>query len=50
MLGGEADDGILLVKSGTDFRELSVFDLELDAPREGAIRRRTINHIKGKFA
>ena len=49
--GSEGDKGdVLVVKSGTDFRELTLIDLELeDVPRttHGAVRRKLIKSIKG---
>ncbi|CCO28936.1 Trifunctional nucleotide phosphoesterase protein YfkN Includes: RecName: Full=2',3'-cyclic-nucleotide 2'-phosphodiesterase/3'-nucleotidase [Rhizoctonia solani AG-1 IB] len=38
-LGSEEDDGVFLVKSGTDFRDLSELTLELEDTPEGSIRR-----------
>ena len=51
-LGSEGDKGdILVVKSGTDFRDLTSIDLELvDVQAEttnGAVRRKLIKSIKG---
>ncbi|KAG8906831.1 hypothetical protein FRB99_006006 [Tulasnella sp. 403] len=47
-LGAEDDDGLLIVKSGTDFRDLSSLEVELiDAP-EGSVRRKVVKSIKGK--
>ena len=50
-LGSEGDKGdVLIVKSGTDFRELTSIDLELeDVPEttEGAVRRKLIKSITG---
>ncbi|KAG8973341.1 hypothetical protein FRC05_008885 [Tulasnella sp. 425] len=47
-LGAEADDGLLIVKSGTDFRDLSSMVVELvDAP-EGSARRKLVKSVKGK--
>ncbi|KAG8923519.1 hypothetical protein FRC00_006159 [Tulasnella sp. 408] len=47
-LGAEADDGLLIVKSGTDFRDLSSMTVELvDAP-EGSARRKLVKFVKGK--
>lgn len=49
VLGAEADRGdVLVIKSGTDFRDLSEFALELvDAP-PGGVRRKAIAAIRGK--
>ena len=50
-LGSEGDKGdVLVIKSGTDFRELTSIDLELeDVPEtaEGAVRRKLIKSIEG---
>ena len=50
-LGSEGDKGdVLVIKSGTDFRELTSIDLELeDVPETGtgAVRRKLIKSIKG---
>ncbi|KIO34287.1 hypothetical protein M407DRAFT_16826 [Tulasnella calospora MUT 4182] len=47
-LGAEADDGLLIIKSGTDFRDLSSMTVELvDAP-EGSARRKLVKSVKGK--
>ncbi|KAH9853979.1 Metallo-dependent phosphatase [Lenzites betulinus] len=49
VLGGEEDHGdILVVKSGTDFRDLSEITLELANTPEGSVRRKVIKTIKGK--
>ncbi|EIN07679.1 Metallo-dependent phosphatase [Punctularia strigosozonata HHB-11173 SS5] len=49
VLGAEADKGdVLVVKSGTDFRDLSEFELELEDMPEGSVRRKVIKSIKGK--
>ena len=48
MLGAEADEGdVLIVKSGTDFRDLSEFTLELEDTPEGSVRRKLIKSIHG---
>lgn len=48
VLGAEEDHGdVLVVKSGTDFRDLSEFSLELQDTPEGSIRRKVIRTIKG---
>jgi 5'-nucleotidase len=50
-LGSEGDGGeVLVIKSGTDFRDLTAIDLELeDVPTTtgGAVRRKLIKSIKG---
>ncbi|KAI1790780.1 Metallo-dependent phosphatase [Ganoderma leucocontextum] len=49
VLGGEQDHGdILVIKSGTDFRDVSELELELANTPEGSIRRKIIKTIKGK--
>ncbi|KAI0670630.1 Metallo-dependent phosphatase [Trametes maxima] len=49
VLGAEQDQGdILLVKSGTDFRDLSEVILELADTAEGSVRRKVIQTIRGK--
>jgi hypothetical protein len=40
---------VLIVKSGTDFRELSEVTLELKDAVEGSIRRKIINKVSGTF-
>ncbi|KAI0818817.1 Metallo-dependent phosphatase [Irpex lacteus] len=48
VLGAEKDEGdILIVKSGTDFRDLSEFTLELEDTPAGSVRRKLIKSIKG---
>jgi 5'-nucleotidase len=47
-LGAEKDDGILLIKSGTDFRDLSEIKLELKDSPEGSIRKKYIASIQGR--
>ncbi|KAH7107747.1 Metallo-dependent phosphatase [Auriculariales sp. MPI-PUGE-AT-0066] len=47
MLGAEKDDGVLLVKSGTDFHDLSELTLELvDSPE--TIRKKIVKSVTGK--
>ena len=50
-LGSEGDKGdVLVVKSGTDFRDLTSIDLELEDVSEtthGAVRRKLVKSIKG---
>lgn len=52
VLGGEDDKGdVLIVKSGTDFRDLSELVLNIeDATQEGAIRKKVIRNITGLYA
>ena len=48
-LGAEEDHGdVLIVKSGTDFRELSEIILSLSDTPEGSIRKKVISKITGK--
>ncbi|EPQ58734.1 hypothetical protein GLOTRDRAFT_104166 [Gloeophyllum trabeum ATCC 11539] len=49
VLGADEDRGdILVVKSGTDFRDLSEFELELVDTPSGSVRRKVISSIKGR--
>jgi 5'-nucleotidase len=51
VLGGEEDHGdVLVVKSGTDFRDLSEFTLELEDTPAASVRRKLIKRISGKFS
>lgn len=51
VLGAEKDEGdTLVVKSGTDFRDLSEFTLELQDAPEGSVRRKTIKSIRGMMS
>lgn len=49
VLGGEDDKGdVLIVKSGTDFRDLSELMLDIeDVMEEGVIRNKVIRKITG---
>lgn len=48
VLGAEEDNGdVLIVKSGTDFRDLSEFTLELEDTPEGSVRKKLIRSIRG---
>jgi 2',3'-cyclic-nucleotide 2'-phosphodiesterase (5'-nucleotidase family) len=50
-LGAEADNGnILVIKSGTDFRDLSEISLELEDTQVGdnVVRRKIIKKITGR--
>ncbi len=48
VLGAEADEGdVLIVKSGTDFRDLSEFTLELEDTPEGSVRKKLVKSIRG---
>ncbi|KDQ06600.1 hypothetical protein BOTBODRAFT_39511 [Botryobasidium botryosum FD-172 SS1] len=48
VLGAEEDDGVRVVKSGTDFREFSEMSLELIDTPPASVRRKVIKTIKGK--
>lgn len=49
VLGAEDDKGdVLVVKSGTDFRDLSEILLKLKDTPEGSIRKKLISRITGK--
>ncbi|KZS99021.1 Metallo-dependent phosphatase [Sistotremastrum niveocremeum HHB9708] len=48
VLGAEADDGVLVIKSGTDFRDLSVMNIELVQTAPGSVRSFVIQAIKGE--
>ncbi|KAK7440247.1 hypothetical protein VKT23_017188 [Stygiomarasmius scandens] len=48
-MGAEEDQGdILVVKSGTDFRDLSEIELELETTPEGSVRKKVITKITGR--
>jgi 5'-nucleotidase len=47
-LGAEEDDGVLVIKSGTDFRDLSEIRLDIEESPQGSIRKRFISSIKGE--
>ena len=48
VLGAENDDGdVLIVKSGTDFRDLSEFTIELEDTPKGSVRKKLIKGING---
>ncbi|KAI0256509.1 Metallo-dependent phosphatase [Lactifluus subvellereus] len=49
VLGAEEDDGdALVIKSGTDFRDLSEILLDLQDTPEGSVRKKLISRITGK--
>ena len=51
VLGGEEDHGdVLVVKSGTDFRDLSECTLELADTPDGSVRRKVIREIRGQYS
>lgn len=47
VLGAEEDDGVIVVKSGTDFRDLSEIQLDLEDSPDGSVRKRFISKVKG---
>lgn len=48
-IGSEGDNGdILVVKSGTDFRELSELTLELEDTSPGSVRKKVIKAVHGE--
>ncbi|KAI0048198.1 Metallo-dependent phosphatase [Auriscalpium vulgare] len=48
VLGAEDDNGdVLIIKSGTDFRDLSEIVLTLDDAPEGSVRRKIVTGVKG---
>jgi hypothetical protein len=50
VLGAESDHGdTLIVKSGTDFRDLSELTLELEDTPPGSVRKKVISSIDGKL-
>jgi hypothetical protein len=50
VLGGEGDKGdVLVIKSGTDFRDLSEIALKLEEAPTKSVRRRIIKNLTGKF-
>ncbi len=49
VLGAEEDEGdALVIKSGTDFRDISEICLELKDTPEGSIRKKLIQRITGR--
>lgn len=51
VLGAEEDKGdVLVIKSGTDFRDFSEICLELEDTPEGSARKKLISRITGKCA
>lgn len=47
-LGAEEDHGdVLVIKSGTDFRDLSEISLELGDTPEGSVRQKVIKAVTG---
>lgn len=47
-LGAEGDDSVLVIKSGTDFRDLSEIQLELKESAPGNVRKKYISTVTGK--
>ena len=49
VLGAEEDEGdALVIKSGTDFRDISEICLELKDTPEGSIRKKLIQRVTGR--
>jgi len=49
VLGAEADEGdVLVIKSGSDFRDLSEMTLELTPTLAGSVRTKVISKLTGK--
>ncbi|WWC64228.1 uncharacterized protein I303_106837 [Kwoniella dejecticola CBS 10117] len=46
--GTTEDKGVRLIKSGTDFRDLTSAELVLTPTKEGSVRRHLITELKGK--
>ena len=50
VLGAESDNGdILVVKSGSDFRDLSEINLKLASTPNGSVRKKVISEISGEL-
>ena len=50
VLGAEEDEGdVLVIKSGTDFRDVSEICLELKDTPEGSARKKLISRVTGKY-
>lgn len=50
VLGAENDLGdVLVLKSGSDFRDLSEFTLELEDTPPGSVRKKIIKRIDGRL-
>jgi len=47
-LEADQDDGVYVIKSGSDFRDLSDMVLVLEASPKESVRRKIIKEIKGK--
>ncbi len=48
MRGVDKDRGVYLIKSGTDFRDLSEASLELARTEDGGVRRMVIKRLTGE--
>ena len=49
VLGAESDNGdILVIKSGSDFRDLSEINLKLASTPNGSVRKKVISEISGQ--
>jgi 5'-nucleotidase len=49
LLGTDGDDGVLVIKSGSDFRDLSSMVLELEDAPGGSVRRKVIKKLTGGY-
>lgn len=50
VLGAESDRGdVLVLKSGSDFRDLSEFTLQVEDTPPGSVRRKVIKRITGRY-
>lgn len=47
VLGAENDDGVLVIKSGTDFRDLSDIRLGIEDSPPGSVRTKYISAVQG---
>lgn len=48
VLGAELDNGdVLVIKSGSDFRDLSAIDIVLESTPEGSVRNKIVKSISG---
>ena len=51
VLGAELDNGdVLVIKSGSDFRDLSAIEIILESTPKGSVRNKIIKSITGSFA
>lgn len=50
VLGAELDNGdVLVIKSGTDFRDLSAINIVLESTPKGSVRNKIVKLITGSF-